>query len=72
MFGSFGPWELGLILLVLPLYLTPTIVAAVRKSKNITGIVLLNILAGWTFFGWVGALVWAIVSDKHNSKGSYA
>ncbi len=63
----FGPWEIGLILMmlfILPVYFAPTIIAAIRKTKNLVGIIVLNLLAGWTFFGWVAALVWAIVADK--------
>ncbi len=62
-----GPWEIGLILILLfglPVYFVPTIIAAIRKTKNLVGIIVLNLLAGWTFFGWVAALVWAIVADK--------
>ena len=67
MFGRIGPWELGIIFMVflaLPAYLIPTIIAAIRKTKHSAGIILLNIFAGWTFFGWVGSLVWAIVDEK--------
>jgi hypothetical protein len=28
------------------------------------GIVLLNVLAGWTVIGWIIALVWAFSPDK--------
>jgi hypothetical protein len=31
------------------------------------GIVLLNVLAGWTFIGWVIALVWSILGQKQLS-----
>ncbi len=65
---SLGPWEIGLILIIilfgLPVYFVPTIIAVIRKTKNLVGIIVLNLLAGWTFFGWVAALVWAIVADK--------
>jgi hypothetical protein len=63
-----GPWEIGLIfILILPslaVYFVPTIIAAVRRCRNTLGIILLNIFAGWTFLGWVGALVWSIVDQK--------
>ena len=62
-----GPWEIGLILIFLfglPVYFVPTIVAAVRQTRNLVGIIILNLLAGWTVLGWVAALVWAIVADK--------
>ena len=62
-----GPLEIGLILIMLfglPVYFVPTIIAAVRQTRNLVYIILLNLLAGWTFLGWVAALVWAIVADK--------
>lgn len=67
MLFSLGPWEIGLIIILLfglPVYLVPTIIAAIRKTRNLVGIIVLNLLTGWTFFGWVAALVWAIVADK--------
>ena len=61
----FGPWEIGLILLIFsPVYFVPTIVAIVRHTKHQLGIISLNILAGWTFIGWVIALIWASTADK--------
>jgi hypothetical protein len=45
--------------LALGLYFLPWIVAAARGHHNAGAIFLLNLLAGWTFAGWVGALVWA-------------
>ena len=65
-----GPFELIAVILFLPalvVYFVPTIIAAVRRVKNILGIVLLNVLAGWTFVGWIIALVWSIVDQKHIS-----
>jgi hypothetical protein len=65
-----GPWEIFAIILFLPalvVYFLPTIIAAVRHVKNMLGIVLLNVLAGWTFVGWVIALVWSIVDQKQIS-----
>jgi len=63
-----GPWEIGLIfiilLFVLPVYFLPTIIAAVRQTRNLIAIIVLNVLAGWTVLGWVASLVWAIVADK--------
>lgn len=44
---------------MIALYFVPTIVARVREHHNTTAIFLLNLLLGWTFVGWVVALVWA-------------
>ena len=53
-FGLFG----------IGLYFLPIIVAAVKRKENMLGIVLLNVLAGWTLIGWIIALVWAFSPDK--------
>ncbi|MBL4802640.1 MAG: superinfection immunity protein [Emcibacter sp.] len=41
------------------IYFIPTIVAAIRNHPNVVAISLLNIFLGWTFLGWVGALIWS-------------
>ncbi len=43
------------------LYFLPSIVG--RKKNNVAAIVMLNVLAGWTFIGWVVAMVWACTKD---------
>ena len=45
--------------IIISLYLLPSFVALVRKSHNVSGVVVVNILAGWTGLGWVAALVMA-------------
>lgn len=45
----------------LGVYFLPTIIALSRNHKHKVAIFLLNFFVGWTFFGWVGALVWSIV-----------
>lgn len=45
------------------IYLLPTIVAYRSDRKNSSSIFLLNLLLGWTFIGWVAALVWAAKED---------
>jgi hypothetical protein len=40
-------------------YFGPTMVARGRAHPNLTAIAVLNLLAGWTFVGWVAARVWA-------------
>ena len=42
------------------LYFLPTIIAAQREKSNTVGIFTMNLLWGWTFVGWVIALVWAL------------
>lgn len=60
-----------LLLLLLPVmggfYLLPTIIAIMRKHHQITAIVILNLFAGWTFIGWIIALVWAATTARRDS-----
>lgn len=42
-------------------YFLPSVIG--RRKKNATAICLLNLFLGWTFLGWVGALVWASMKD---------
>ncbi len=44
----------------LAMYWSPTIVAWRRHHKDLMAIGLVNLVFGWTFFGWVIALVWAL------------
>jgi hypothetical protein len=48
------------------LYLIPSIVAYVRKQKNVLSIFVLNFFLGWMIIGWVVALVWALREDQRN------
>lgn len=41
------------------IYFIPSIVASQRDHKSSSGVLLLNLFLGWTFVGWVAALVWA-------------
>lgn len=49
--------------LLIALYLAPTIIAVAKKKKNGTAIFVLNLLLGWSIIGWVVALVWATAND---------
>jgi len=53
---------------VLFFYFTPAIVATWNKHRHATSIRILNLLAGWTFIGWVAAAVWAYTENNRESK----
>ena len=61
--------NIGIVqLVVLALYLVPTILALVLDSRNKPQIILLNVLLGWFGgTGWVAALVLAIVWRSKSS-----
>jgi hypothetical protein len=44
-------------------YFFPWIVSKMRESSKSTGVFVLNLFLGWTFLGWVIALVWAVSSE---------
>lgn len=46
------------------LYMVPTIVAICRTHRSTGQIAVLNLFLGLTFFGWVGALMWALSSRR--------
>lgn len=49
-------------LIVVAVYFVPMAVAAVMSHRQLAAIAVLNLLAGWTVLGWIGALVWAFVT----------
>ena len=61
MFDKIGALQfLILVIFVFPLYFLPLIIAAARHHPHILGIFLIDLFLGWTFLGWVGALVWSV------------
>lgn len=51
-------------LIAAALYMLPYILAKIRKKENASAIGILNLLAGWTVLGWIGALVWAAMNSE--------
>lgn len=45
-------------------YFLPTILAALRGNSSTLGVGVLNFFTGWTFVGWVVALVWALSGER--------
>lgn len=41
-------------------YLAPFAVAVCREQKDTGAIFVLNLFLGWTFLGWIIALIWAV------------
>ncbi len=55
-----GIWGILVFVISIGIYFLPTIIAIARRRDNILAIFLLNFFLGWTFIGWVVALVWSI------------
>ena len=43
----------------------------IRRHNNTLAITLLTIFLGWTFFGWLAALLWALNSDIKDKENDY-
>lgn len=65
--------ELFILAIFLAFYFLPTIIASQRNHNSTGAIFLLNFLLGWTFMGWIAALIWsftnpsAVVVGERNS-----
>lgn len=57
---------LGMIFLVIILGLSflPTIIAFKRRHPQKVPILLVNFFLGWTFIGWIVALVWSTTKSS--------
>lgn len=49
--------------IVAGIYCIPTYIAFRKNHPNAVAIAALNILLGWMFVGWVGALIWALSKE---------
>lgn len=49
-------------------YFLPAMIAVFRGHHNTLAILVLNLLAGWTFIGYVVALVWACTSTRRSQR----
>lgn len=49
-------------------YFLPSLIAIQRKHKNVNSLFVLNLFLGWTFIGWVVALVWSFSSQSSVNK----
>jgi Superinfection immunity protein len=63
------PSSLGLLIPVFAVlaalvYFVPSFVAVSRCHQNTSAILILNIFLGWSFVGWVIALVWSFTEVK--------
>ena len=64
--GFFSVFFLPIVfLLLVAIYAIPIIVAYKRNHPNRMAITVLTIFLGWTFLGWIGALVWACTNPSN-------
>ena len=65
----------GLLLLAfvcigLLFYFLPAVIAVMRQHQNTAAIFVLTLLLGWTFLGWVCALVWSFTAVERRGRRS--
>ncbi len=53
-----------LMLISVIIYFAPSLIAIVRDHKSVLALLALNLLLGWTFLGWVAALVWSLTDQR--------
>ena len=59
--GSSEVFILSILLaILLIIYFIPSVIAFSRKCPSTLAITALNLFLGWTLFGWVASLVWAL------------
>lgn len=51
------------------LYFIPAFVG--RNKRDSMGITLLNLFLGWSVLGWIGALIWAVTSERKDAPMIY-
>ncbi|ENY9091490.1 MULTISPECIES: superinfection immunity protein [Klebsiella/Raoultella group] len=55
-------WNIIVLIFAIIIYVLPGVIASSREHKNSTAIWVLNIVLGWSFLGWIAALVWSFTS----------
>ena len=61
--GRDGP-RIALLAAAAALYAAPTLIAWRRQHRDVLALGALNLFLGWTFVGWVAALVWAVMAAE--------
>jgi ABC-type transport system involved in cytochrome c biogenesis permease component len=56
-----------LIVVLLLLYFLPGVIALLRRHQSAAGIVVLNLLLGWSVLGWIIALVWSLSAARRET-----
>lgn len=67
-FAGAEAWFVVIIPLFLCAYFIPFFVAAGRRHRYSAVIGLLNLFLGWTVFGWLGAMIWAVNKDTRDPE----
>lgn len=60
---------IGLILILLGLYVLPSVIAAIRRVEGLGWIIVINLLP--TGIGWLAALIGALILPRQETHGSF-
>ena len=67
--SAFGViFVLIIIVIILCIYFLPTFVAFSRHHQFKWIIFLINLFTGFTFVGWIGALIWSLIDTDQSTK----
>ena len=58
------------IMLAFIYYLLPAIISSEWHTKHFDAILFTHLVLGWTVFGWIAALIWAIVETPQEATGA--
>ena len=62
----------GFLLTLFLLYLLPTFIAFARGHRNRVPILLVNLFLGWSFLGWLVALIWSFTSNTKSNEANHS
>jgi hypothetical protein len=65
-------WHWIVVLGLIGMYLLPTFIAFSRGHHQRAAILLLNLFLGWTFLGWLAALIWSATATRAPQTIVYA
>jgi hypothetical protein len=68
MAGGIGVGTYLLLGLMVCTYMLPAIVAGCRPHPSRLGVLVLNLVAGWTLIGWIAAFIWACAQTQEVSS----
>jgi uncharacterized membrane protein len=64
MFGN--TTNIIMLLLVVLIYMLPTLIAFGREHPRRQDLAVVNILLGWTLIGWVAVFLWALLAETED------
>jgi hypothetical protein len=62
---------LVVVLVGAALYFLPTVIAGARNTTHLAPVIVINLLLGWTFVGWVVALALAVSGSSRTLQPAY-